>query len=540
MRIVGVPVLLLFLILLLSSCAENYKNSILQTNNLALQRFDINIKRDTVIMTKGGMMIDIPKGRLESDSNLVQLNIREALSVTDIVNAGLTTTSNGKLLTSAGMLYFAAENESVKIAKPLKAIMPTESAPDDNMQLFQGVENDGQIDWTKPDTIPASSRSGLEVQGKILFDSKCASCHLIDRVAVGPALAHYPKRLLGPQAEGFGEDANEFIRNPAAVMANSCYFQKMKAMYGSMMQAFPALSDSDLLAIATYVQNESDRLSLPYPDTENLKACIDSCKVYVASVREIDRQLRELNSGLKDLISKNGPMVNQDTPGFITQRAGQSTESMRDMMRSKVSPQNFNATYYQFEIANFGWHNIDAFLDDQNSEESRLSVLLTGKITDRVQIYLIIPAYKVFTEAGPLDGSKAEYGFYETDGTLPLPQHAKAWILALHEADDKIAFALHPFKTVKSLDISIALEYASKDEFANAMKKLERKGLNVNVADALNADSIRKLDTNRDELEKQLKAFDSLKPANCNCDCFLQGNDSLESDHSNVDYFAPR
>jgi hypothetical protein len=31
----------------------------------------------------------------------------------------------------------------------------------------------------------------------------------------------------------------------------------------------------------------------------------------------------------------------------------------------KVSPQNYNATYYQFRIETFGWYNIDMLLPER-------------------------------------------------------------------------------------------------------------------------------------------------------------------------------
>jgi cytochrome c1 len=44
-----------------------------------------------------------------------------------------------------------------------------------------------------------------------------------------------------------------WVRNPAAYMKNDQYTSKLKEMYGSMMMAFPNLSDQDIDAIVDYI-----------------------------------------------------------------------------------------------------------------------------------------------------------------------------------------------------------------------------------------------------------------------------------------------
>lgn len=87
--------------------------------------------------------------------------------------------------------------------------------------------------------------------GKALFQQKCASCHAPEKVLIGPALK--------------GADANwddraqlhNWVRNSAAVIKSG--YPRAVAVYNQFnkiqMTAFPELSDAQIDAIFTYVNN---------------------------------------------------------------------------------------------------------------------------------------------------------------------------------------------------------------------------------------------------------------------------------------------
>lgn len=112
--------------------------------------------------------------------------------------------------------------------------------------------------------IPPDNSSGIEdaqrpvvstvlseraLKGKPLFANKCQSCHSIFKELTGPALAGFEDR--GPW-----KDRNklyEWIRNPSMFMANNSYVQELKKKYGSMMSAFPDITNTEIDFIADYV-----------------------------------------------------------------------------------------------------------------------------------------------------------------------------------------------------------------------------------------------------------------------------------------------
>ena len=122
------------------------------------QIFKLKSNQDTVIETSGGIVLSIPKGAFVNASGQspdeVELEIKEALSPLEIMKAGLSTMSDGKLLETGGMFYINARNnkENLKIdpEKGIYANIPDKN-PGKNMMLFEGKRMpDGSINWINP------------------------------------------------------------------------------------------------------------------------------------------------------------------------------------------------------------------------------------------------------------------------------------------------------------------------------------------------------------------------------------------------------
>jgi len=86
-------------------------------------------------------------------------------------------------------------------------------------------------------------------EGKQLFAQNCQSCHALDKVINGPALRGFQDR--GPWADR--KELYKWINNPAKYMAADPYTKGLQQQYGSIMQAFPALTDKQIDAIADYL-----------------------------------------------------------------------------------------------------------------------------------------------------------------------------------------------------------------------------------------------------------------------------------------------
>jgi mono/diheme cytochrome c family protein len=126
---------------------------------LPSQIFRIDPTRDTVIESKEGILFAIKAGTFlnkfgEAEKKPIDLEIKEALNSYDILQAGLSTMSDGALLETGGMFYINAregtENLSIDQGKPIQTNVPYGGDRND-MMLFDGKrEKDGSINWVNP------------------------------------------------------------------------------------------------------------------------------------------------------------------------------------------------------------------------------------------------------------------------------------------------------------------------------------------------------------------------------------------------------
>lgn len=127
-------------------------------DNIKDQSFLIDPQKDTVVKGVHGTELRIPKNTFvdltgNPVSEPVEVKLKEALSPVAIVQANLTTTSNGKQLQTGGMIHVDARSDDwpVKIAadKSIGVSIP-EKEKLDGMQFFQGVETENGINWVNP------------------------------------------------------------------------------------------------------------------------------------------------------------------------------------------------------------------------------------------------------------------------------------------------------------------------------------------------------------------------------------------------------
>ncbi len=126
--------------------------------HLSPELFEIDGTKDTVVETKGGIILSIPAGAFLNEkgdvAKNVELEIKEALDPFTIMKAGLSTTSDGKLLETGGMFYIngreKGRNLTIDQSKGIYTSIP-DNNPGKDMMLFEGKRMpDGQINWVNP------------------------------------------------------------------------------------------------------------------------------------------------------------------------------------------------------------------------------------------------------------------------------------------------------------------------------------------------------------------------------------------------------
>ena len=167
------------LTLLVFSCSNNQSElKLFNPKNLRTQHFLINPAKDTTLIGFRGGLFSIEKGSFDGEG-LIDIEIKEAYSPSEIVYAGLTTESDGRLLESGGMVYFNAKQKGkqIQLLKPVDISIPTNYI-NKEMKLFKGEEKaDGSINWQEPELLDSSMNKSPIDTGLFLFQAKCASCH---------------------------------------------------------------------------------------------------------------------------------------------------------------------------------------------------------------------------------------------------------------------------------------------------------------------------------------------------------------------------
>lgn len=523
-------IFLVIVLVIFVSCSNNSKNSIssfLNKENIATQLFSVDINKDTTLITKGGSIIRLPKGTLQSDDQNVKLEIKEALSSTDMVLAGLTTMSGGQALSSGGMIYLnAAEGYKVEIKKELEILVPSKNYNPD-MQVFKGEEKDnGSIDWIEPNALP-NDETLLKIDtGEALFKANCASCHKIDKAFTAPPLygitERRPKQWLyaytrNPQKlinDGYYTNGSEL-----RVMVDSTRDELIPDFYSKCMAhkwwpaihpAFPQLTEKDLDALYAYIKSESEKLPKPGGTGGN---CCDSCDTYGKALYAATGEFRRL-PGSEDFFN-----LDRDIPLATLNAAAQPIDTTFPIdifpIKDVVQPRSAKATYYTINIKAFGWYNIDIMMKDfSKCVPSELFVRIQGTYEIDLNIVLIIPSVKAFVEGGKLKDGK-QYGFDETDGKIPLPLNEKCYVLAFGEYGDKIVFGKTLFTATAKQTIDVTMAEINKESMQAVIKEMNLENVDLEVK-KLPPSSITEPKKDK-KLEKMMEDALKLKPKNCDC-----------------------
>jgi len=140
---------------------------------------------------------------------------------------------------------------------------------------------------------------------------------------------------------------------------------------------------------------------------------------------------------------------------------------------------------------------------------SRIIVNVKSSVKADYTLLLVVPSVQAMVEGGLLENG-VQYGFYEADGSIPLPLGQKCYVIAFAEADGKLIFAKKQFSAKQSQILDLEFVETTKEGLHKQIKDLKLDDVSSEVSDTKNATQIKVLDQQASEAEK-------LKPKNCNC-----------------------
>jgi hypothetical protein len=447
------------IIAMLASCKNNTTiNSFLKTSNLKSSFISLNADSTYVLKTPKGAVIKIAKNTFDVAANTkIKLEIKEAYSMQDILLAGLSTTSNGKLLKSGGMIYInaTADDKEVNFLKPVNISIPTK-AYDDSMQLFKGeVKNDSSINWVDPQPLDSSPIAKQLVAGKALYSANCASCHKTTEDFTGPVLAGSRDR------EPTKDWIYRFIYHSNSMVNTDPYAIALKNKFGSVMtqQNEINLTKQDVKAILDWADNEA----LLLPEVPQSTVALDS------------------TAAISDSIAPCGyDSVYAPLPDTNIQDLSADTSLQTDTTSFKnILP--YIPPTYQFNVFANGWYNIDCFIEaNENAVTSvQLTATLNMPIDTAMQVYLCIPQRKLLSDERGNNGN--EYTFYDSSPTIQLILNDDAFIFVTGSYKDKMYYGITRFTVNSQENIIVNVKESTKEKILQSIKNNNLGDVKIDV-----------------------------------------------------------
>ena len=442
----------------------------------------MNPVSDTTLVGLRGGRFNIAGGSF-AGSDPIDIEIKEVYSPIEILYAGLTTESGGRLLESGGMIYINASrnHELVELLKPIDVSIPADYV-NEEMQLFKGEEKvDGSIDWVDPVMLDTNANRSSIDTGKGLFATYCASCHSMYTDLTGPALAG---------VEGRVNDRNilkAFIKNPAAVMAETPYFNCLKQQFGSVQPPFPDLTDRQLDNIYDYIKNETAKR----PDLLKAQAMPVSIRdsnskadtsIYYSSCFAapcgFDTIYVETTTALANMVDAQIEATKEDSMDYQYKDPEPLEQAQREMGFTEIIG---TGGRYNFTINTLGWFNVDAFSEGlKGTEIVDLKVSTEFEAKAELVVNVFFPAKKILT-IGVFHKEDGLFHFEKYKGQIPLFLNDDAIVFANASIGEKLYYGITRFTVGKQNMIPVTIKESTEHELSNAFKEMKLDQVDLDI-----------------------------------------------------------
>ena len=459
-----VPALLFF------ACSPK-RPSPISTSMLAAQQFTISGERDTILHTLHGSIIKISANSF-SEQGKIDIEVKEAFSAAEIMSAGLATASNGRPLRRGGMIYInaSADGNELTLNNPIQLSVPNDFY-DPSMNIFSGEVNpDGSINWVDPYAVDTTTpQAGQYQSGKILFESKCASCHVMGINATAPDLRGVDDRISDR------DKIYRFVKDPARVIYEDPYFFRLKNKYGQLMTSYPDISRQQVDDILYYVNNKSKEIlpsvSEDFPEIDTATDSLNDYNQSDCGEYTVYIPVPKNDSSYFEQSPSPSPVILADT---IPAKA----ESLEDL-RQGFTDYNSTAGMYDFEIKTLGWYNIDAFVEGYDGTSNvKVWAKLSGEQLSGLSLYLFCPDKKMLSIANSIQND-GRYFFDKIDNGIPLFINDRAILFAFGSVEDKMYFGITEFYVRNEQEVKIAIRETNAEELRDALYNKKIEGIDI-------------------------------------------------------------
>jgi len=377
----------IFLTLLIISCGNPDKsekkitkatsvNDILTFLTPDSETLDINPEKDNTINCKKGTILFFPANCFQFEDgttpkNEIKLTVEEFYSTSDFISKGLSTTSNGNMLETSGMLNLIATSEGKKVnIRPDKSYIikfPRKKTVG-KMDLFYGQQINNSINWI-PDMV-SNYESGDPVEvDRSIIDTSFYEC----KIAVTGYLS-----LVGSSS---GNIDNSYriqwkMQHKDSTIFN--YFKNNFKPSNTMLTAF--CSDSINILMEVYLSKSGKINRIDFQEKNYYNDTIKNFLMGMPPFIMSSMRRENMNDSYDLLISSEVKINEEKYKKAFDKKYGQ----YKDKAIDKINKEDLD--YFVFSATKLDWINCDRFLE---TEGEKIDFIVNAKVTKNSKVQLV-------------------------------------------------------------------------------------------------------------------------------------------------------
>lgn len=483
--------LLLVATVLLNAChrdkmpANDLYSSFYSKDNLPTTGYLIDAGKDTVLIGKSGTKLFIGGNTFtDQNGNLitgeVKVELREAISNSDIVFGNMTTTSNGKILQSGGMVYLNAHsgNQQVLIGtgKSIGISVPAERKVSD-MKIFSANfdSSEMKLNWVNPEDKMAEINFSTSIKDEsdlnsdsILPLKPSSTDHELEKAEkyISQLVAPKKPEVIKPDSDTtitLDFDPAQFpelaqYKNVKFRLRNSPNYDPKEAgqtwtnvdLKKTNEEGIYIITFSSILSELTGSKKEVSYRVSPGFTGEDYKKALSvynkKFEQYEYAKASIAEQKAKKERKDKIAFEENQRRIQVQNEALERKRMADSTaqansfrkNASNNLLASLQITSNVNRNYflqnavnsYIYEVTGTGWSNIDKYFQDTRMKEVNITANIIDKTEyDLVYVSLLLKNQKVYMRWQQAKDNNSLFGL--RDGQVQkLPIGEEATIIA--------------------------------------------------------------------------------------------------------------
>lgn len=543
-------IVLLLLVVVMVACDQNEKidlpnsfltklsdNSPLELTTPESQYFEISGGSTQVIEGDNGVRVSIPKGAfLDQNGKAVTTNIKvelqEITTVDNMLLSGISTTSNGELLETGGMIYIDATVSGKQLTidpkAPVYVEIPTVEIKD-GMQLYEGEVVNGTINWVNPtplekflvsvdlselDFYPEGFEdklkmnlpfAGHEKVDTKLLDSVFYSLSGVDmatintqitmandEVEVRESLDEYAKQGTAVE-EVISDSASNPVKNNCCIDPANIKVLKSDKFQNTMistrefekrLKAIYKTCNSEVLSI--YTDNLDKKLFeldsmvvMLLGEHRMTNTFLDFYKEKRGRVNNSDVNALALKNYLKEQRQKVKKEINAARKEMLAEQKQKKLEIARVSKKYKrllQKRERYRMRSYGFKVTSTGYKNVDRGTQPKWWGQKKLEVIVhrdTTGVQNPIQsvfTYIVYDTIKSLYKMRSSDLRLFQVGSENRPTTL-MPKNKKATIISIGYTEDEILFGRTEFIPNQSESLKMTISKIKKAALQDSLKE---------------------------------------------------------------------